>query len=100
MSLPPGPRGSLPHTGVQPTQTGKNAGKENPRHKRPAQNKSKPAYLSLHRLTTRTCLRRGNTGANRKRMIFFVNTSDIEKPTVVTRVEFDLSKEITTPLFR
>jgi hypothetical protein len=36
----------LLHTGVPLTQTGKNAGKENPRQKRPAQNKSEPAYPS------------------------------------------------------
>jgi hypothetical protein len=50
MCLPTAPRGLLRHFGVQPTRTGKNAGKGRHRHKRPAQNKSEPAFPS-HRFT-------------------------------------------------
>src|SRR4029453_1188717 len=80
MSLPIAPRGLLRHIGVEPTRTGKNAGKESHRQKRPIPNKSEPAFPSPY-CDLRTaaafarCLGAADVGANRKRTIFFVNTA-------------------------
>src|SRR4051812_38162098 len=100
MSLPPSQRGLPRHTGVPRTQTGRNAGTENLRQKRPAQNKSEPAYPTDHRLTTRACLDVAYTGANRKRIIFFVKHVRHRETAIVVTVELCRSKEITTTRLR
>src|SRR4030095_12593639 len=88
MSLPVNPRGLLRHIDVQPTRTGKNAGRENHQRKRPARNKLKPAFPSpcfIARVRLRTSVQPGRHKRTSEAPAFFRQTGPLF-PTEMLRV--------------